>query len=211
MWSTTFMVPGVRIFSRLHVTGLENLSGPGPFVFAANHTSHLDTPFTLAALPATLRKRTVVAAAMDTFFLSFPKAVITTAVFNSIPIDRHKINRRSGDQAIDLIQQGWNLLIYPEGGRTTTGDLMEFKAGAAFMAERSSATVVPIFIDNIGAVAGRTYAKAERFLSRPATRRPPVSISFGAPLRHLEGENLRRFNDRIRRGVAELAPGSCTN
>ena len=139
-----FLVPYTRYLSTLEVRGLDKIRGDGPFIFVANHTSNMDTPLVIAALPGKIRRHLVVAAAMDNFFMDSGRAFRTVLVFNAIPIDRHKVNRRSAQIAFDLVQENWNLLIYPEGGRTPDGELHEFKGGAAYLAERSMKTVIPM-------------------------------------------------------------------
>jgi 1-acyl-sn-glycerol-3-phosphate acyltransferase len=146
LYWTYFVTPYITRISNLEVSGSEHLSAHGPFIFVANHTSHLDTPLILSALPASIRRRTVVAAAMDNFFMEPFKAFRTVLAYNAIPIDRHKINRRSSQLALELVEDRWNLLLYPEGGRSPDGNLQEFKGGAAYLAERSRATVIPVYI-----------------------------------------------------------------
>ena len=198
------VAPTIRGASTLQVTGTENISTPATKIFAANHVSHLDTPLVLSALPSAIRRHTIVAAAMDTFFMSAPKAVTTVLTFNAIPIERHKVNRRSAELAQRLLEQSWNLLIYPEGGRTTNGSLMDFKPGAAFLAERTGATVIPTYIHGAGELAGPRYAKASRYRDAPFQWRHHVSVNFGEGLTQLDGENVRRFGARIEEAVAEL-------
>ncbi len=199
-----FMAPYMRYIATLEVRGREGLPTTSPVIFAANHTSHLDTPLLLSALPARVRHHTVVAAAMDSFFMSWMIAVRTVFAFNAIPIDRHRVNRRSAQIAQDLLEQGWNLLIYPEGGRTPTGELREFKGGAAYLAERTGAVVVPTYLHDAAWIRGPKYAKAPRFTTAPSRRRHHVIVAFGDPIRFGEGENLRRFGARIEGAVAQL-------
>jgi 1-acyl-sn-glycerol-3-phosphate acyltransferase len=196
--------PTMRHLSSLEVVGAESFDGPGPYLIAANHQSHLDTPLLLSALPLKVRKRTVVAAAMDTFFMSPTKAVTTVLTFNAIPVERHKVNRRSAALAQQLIEQGWNVLIYPEGGRTVDGRLMEFKPGAAYLAEKTGATVVPTYIHGIGGLIGRRYAKAPLFTDGPVQIRHHVSVTFGPGIVPEPGENIRRLNGRIESAVVEI-------
>ena len=197
-------LPLTRHLTSMQVRGLENIPrNVGPLIFTANHTSHLDTPLALAALPASVRRRTVVAAAADTFFMKTRTAIITVLCVNAIPIERHKVNRRSAEQAITLLNQGWHLLIYPEGGRTPTGPMLEFKGGPAYLAERSDATVVPTFIMGAGEWLS-SYAKADIYTSQPRRWRSPVTVAFGVPLRQEEGENIRRFGQRIQDAVVAL-------
>jgi 1-acyl-sn-glycerol-3-phosphate acyltransferase len=194
----------MRYLSTLEVRGKENLSARSTMIFTANHVSHLDTPLVLSALPSAVRRRTVVAGALDTFFLKASKAITTVLMFNVIPIERHKVNRRSAELAQRLLKDRWHLLIYPEGGRTTTGDLQEFKGGAAYLSERTGAVVVPTFVQGAGELMGPKYAKADRYIHGANHRRHHVVVAFGEPLTQLEGENIRRFGARIEEAVAEL-------
>jgi 1-acyl-sn-glycerol-3-phosphate acyltransferase len=198
------LVPLMRFLSTLEVRGIENLSSNATLIFTANHVSHLDTPLVLSALPSSIRRRTVVAGALDTFFLQASRAIYTVLAFNVIPIERHKVNRRSSEMAQRLLKERWHLLIYPEGGRTTTGDLQEFKGGAAYLSEKTGACVVPTFIFGAGELQGPKYAKALKYTSAPRQLRHHVVVAFGTPLTQLEGENIRRFGARIELAVAEL-------
>jgi 1-acyl-sn-glycerol-3-phosphate acyltransferase len=198
------LVPYVRSISRLQVRGLEHLEGISTVILAANHTSHLDTPLVLAALPEDRRRRTVVAAAVDNFFMDAKSARRAVLMFNAIPVERLKVNRRSAQLALELVQDRWNLLIYPEGGRTPTGDLQAFKGGAAYLAERARTPVVPVYISGAGELRGPKYAKAPRFTEAPNRRRHRVVVTFGAALSVREGESIRRFNTRIEEAVVAL-------
>ena len=199
-----FIAPVSRSFTSLDVRGSQHLVGEGPFVLASNHISHLDTPIVLAALPSRIRRHTVVAAALDTFFEQRSKAFMAVLFFNAIPIDRHKINRRSGEDALALLNDGWTLLIYPEGGRSPDGWLQDFKGGAAYLADRASAKVIPTYIDGIGGVLGPRYAKAPQYKAQKLRFRHHVAVAFGEPLAIEEGEKLRRFSARIEDAVVAL-------
>ncbi len=198
------LAPFVRYMSSLEVQGLEHLSGPGPFIFAANHTSHLDTPLVLTALPDSQRKRTVVAAAMDNFFMSASKGFPTVLIFNAIPIDRHKINRRSAQLALELVEDKWNLLIYPEGGRTPDGALQDFMGGAAYLAQRANATVIPVYIHGAGEIQGPKFAKAPQYTTAKNNQRHHVVVAFGPGLQADDNENLRHLSGRIEEAVIKL-------
>ena len=201
---SAFLVPYTKYLSTLDVRGLNKIQGDGPFIFVANHTSNMDTPLVIAALPRRLRRRLVVAAAMDNFFMDSGRAFRTVLVFNAIPIDRHKVNRRSAQIAFELVEADWNLLIYPEGGRSPDGELHEFKGGAAYLAERTMKTVIPIYIHDSGWLQGPKYAKAAKFVSAPDRHRHHVIVTFGDAMYVEDGENLRRFNNRILDAVEQL-------
>ncbi|MDE3094067.1 MAG: 1-acyl-sn-glycerol-3-phosphate acyltransferase [Acidobacteriota bacterium] len=199
-----YITPLILRMSTLSVVGLEHVEARAPLIFVANHNSHLDTPLLLSALPPKVRQRTIVAAAMDNFFMTTMKAFRTVLVFNAIPIDRHRINRRSSQLALELVEDHWNLLLYPEGGRSPDGNLQEFKGGAAYLAERSKAYVIPTYIHEAGYLRGPKYAKAPQYTQNPSERRHHVVVTFGEPLRAEPSENIRRFGARIEEAVAEL-------
>ena len=199
-----FMVPYARFLTSLEVRGEENVQGERPFIFVANHTSHVDTIVLISALPLKERKRTVVAAAMDSFFMDYRNAFKTVLLFNAIPVDRLKVNRRSAQLALELIEDDWNLVIYPEGGRSPDGHLQEFKGGAAYLAERSKATVIPTYLHETGWLKARKYAKAPVYLEAPYQRRHHVIVAFGSPMKCEEGENMRHFGVRIEKAVEAL-------
>ena len=80
--------PLIALYTRRRVTGHEHLDGlDGPVVFVANHSSHMDTPVLLRALPWRWRRRTAVAAAAD-YFYDAPLALAASLAFGTVPLDR---------------------------------------------------------------------------------------------------------------------------
>jgi 1-acyl-sn-glycerol-3-phosphate acyltransferase len=183
------------------IAGLDRLADrrraddPTPLIFVANHESHLDTPLLLTCIPEPWRHKLVVAAAADYFFGTWLTGTASALALNAIPIERTTINRRSADQAAALIDDGWSLLIFPEGGRSPDGWTHPFKGGAAYLAQRCRVPVVPIHVDGSGAIFG----KGAKRLKPGRTR-----VTFGAPLVMAADENVRRFGDRIEQAVAAL-------
>ncbi len=97
-------------------------AGPPSVIFAPNHHSHLDTALMVRAVPAAWRPHLVTAAAADYFFDKRWKAVLAALALNAIPVDREVTNRKSADLMAGLLEDGWSLVIYPEGdGRRTGG------------------------------------------------------------------------------------------
>ena len=139
--------PAARVLAPATVRGLEHLQHlEKPVIFASNHLSHMDTPLLLTTLPVEFRHRTVVAAASDYFFDRTWKAVLSSFALATIPIERSRVNRKSGDTAAELIEDGWNLVIFPEGGRSPDGWTQPFTAGAAYLARRTGRPVVPVYL-----------------------------------------------------------------
>ncbi|HEX3793354.1 MAG TPA: lysophospholipid acyltransferase family protein [Acidimicrobiales bacterium] len=206
--------PAARVLAPATVRGLEHLGHvDGPVIFAANHASHIDTPLLLTTLPVEVRHKTVVAGASDYFFDRTWKSVLWSFAVAAIPIERHKINRRSGDAAAELIEDGWNLVIFPEGGRSPDGWTHSFTGGAAYLARRTGRPVVPVYLHGTRHVLPKTADAGTRAPGGSGTesrqggrlRRSPISVLFGAPLTPDEGENTHRFSDRVEAAVATLA------
>ena len=190
--------PLARAVASPLIRGDESLSGlEGPVIFAANHASHADTPLLLSCLPLRFRHRTVVAAAADYFFDRRWKADVWSFLLAVIPIERTKINRRSADLAIELLADDWNLIIFPEGGRSPDGWAQTFHpASAAYLAARSSRPVVPVHLDGTRHILPK---------GRRGLRRTRTTVTFGTPLWPDDGEDPRRFGVRIEAAVATMA------
>jgi 1-acyl-sn-glycerol-3-phosphate acyltransferase len=82
--------------------------------------------------------------------------------------------------------------------------LQEFKGGAAYLAERTKAAVIPTYIHDAGLLQGPKYAKAPQFRDGPSQKRHHVSVTFGPSMTCAEGENIRRFNTRIEEAIVKL-------
>lgn len=195
--------PALRHTVDLHVHGRDMLDDlVGPVVFVANHTSHMDTPLILCTLPQQVRRRTAVAAAADYFFDTWWRATSSCLLFNVFPIERRSSGALSATPA-DLLADGWNILIFPEGTRSNDGWATNFKLGAAFIALHAGVPIVPV------AIRG-SFAAMPRGRSWPVPGRLPVTVRYGEPLRAAEGENVRSFGPRVEAAVAQLADEDAT-
>jgi 1-acyl-sn-glycerol-3-phosphate acyltransferase len=193
----TFTCPLARALCRPEIEGVEQLDRlSGPAIFVANHASHLDVTLLLSCLPPKIRHRTVVAAAADYFFDTRVKSALWAGWLNSIPMERVRVNRRSADIAAELIEEGWNLLVFPEGGRSRDGWGEEFKGGAAYLAKRCNVPVVPIHLHGTRAVLRRGSLRL-----RPGR----TEVRFGPPARPAETDDARRFSVRLEQAVAVLS------
>ena len=181
---------------------LRQLDPVPPLIFAANHHSHIDTPLLLTSLPEPWRHKSFVAAAADYFFKTRVTGTLSALALNAIPFERTKVGRRSADDAAALIEDGWSLVIFPEGGRSPDGWGQAFRGGAAYLAIRCGVAVVPVHLEGTG-----------RILRKGKGRPTPSStrVTFGAPLHPGEGEDSRRFAARLERAVAALADEASTD
>jgi 1-acyl-sn-glycerol-3-phosphate acyltransferase len=196
------LVTDPEILGTDRLADLTTLEDPPAVIFAPNHHSHLDTGLMIRSVPAVWRHKMVVAAAADYFFDKRWKAAISALALNAIPIDREITGRKSSDMIRDLIDDGYSLVIYPEGGRSPDGWGQDFKGGAAYLSAKTGAPVVPVFIDGTGAIFGKG-------MKRPKPGRSKVV--FGSPLWPIEDESTRRFGARIEQAVTLLGDESLTD
>jgi 1-acyl-sn-glycerol-3-phosphate acyltransferase len=165
----------VRLYFRPQVTGRENLPQAGPFILVSNHASHVDTAVLFGVLPRHLRQQVVVAAARDYFFDESLRQSTARLLFNAIPIDREPIPGENPlRHAIRALDEGYGLVIYPEGTRSLDGTIGRFRRGIGrLIAEFPDLPVIPAYLN----AAARAMPKGAR-IPRPYT----VRIRFGPPL-----------------------------
>ncbi len=195
--------PLARAIAPTDVDGLDRLETlKTPAIFAANHSSHLDTTLILSVLPERFRHRAVVGAGADYFFDKKLKAAWWAFSVGAIPIERTKVTRKSAAQLEELLNDNYSVVIFPEGGRTPDGWMQEFRAGAAYLSERTNTPVVPIYL-------GGTRNVWKKGSSRITPNR--VSVTFGNPMSLEQGEDIRTFSARIEQAVAQLADETQTD
>ncbi len=126
--------------SKLVVEGAENLRKYPVAVYASNHTSYMDTPVVFAALPFQFR----ILAKKDLW--QWPLIGWYLQRSGQMPIDIANPNATlsSLGGAVKALRAGMPLFVFPEGGRTQTGQLQPFLSGAAYLAIRAQVPLVPI-------------------------------------------------------------------
>ena len=186
----------VRRFCRpLAVEGRENLDHlQNPALIIANHASHFDTAVVLALLPDHIYNRTAIVAAADRMYRERLKGMWHSLRYNAFPI-----TRGGGSQALDysqeLLRNRWSLLIFPEGGRSRTGDLLPFHPGPAILALSQRVPVLPIYMKGTADILppGVKY-------SRPA----PVRVRIGEQIWFDEGTGVAEAKQMMEDAVASL-------
>jgi len=127
---------------RVHITAPDNLDSLQPAIYAANHLSAIDILVLYASLPGQFR----IMAKRGLFAYPFLGWYLRRS--GQIPIvlgDAHA-SLRSLNRAGDALRKGMPLVVFPEGGRSATGELQEFMGGAFYVAIRAQAPVVPVAI-----------------------------------------------------------------
>ncbi|ATB31617.1 AMP-binding protein [Melittangium boletus] len=127
------------------VTGKAFIPQNRNFLVIANHTSHLDMGLVKVLLGEQGERLTTIAA-RDYFFDTPLKRAYFENFTNLIPMDRQGSLRESLGMAGSALRQGFNLLIFPEGTRSVTGELLEFKPTLGYLALTYKVDVLPIYV-----------------------------------------------------------------
>jgi 1-acyl-sn-glycerol-3-phosphate acyltransferase len=193
----------LRAYHRFRVAGRERLPTDGSFVLVANHSSHLDALCLLATLPLGRLHRAFPAAARDYFFVSAPRAFAAAVFVNALPFERETSPRQSLAVCRQLLdgKDGCILILFPEGGRSQTGQLGEFKPGIGIVLAGCPAPVLPCHIAGAHAALPK-----DAWLPRPRA----VSVTIGEPLRFADRppgkESAVQIARELRSAVLALAP-----
>jgi 1-acyl-sn-glycerol-3-phosphate acyltransferase len=136
-WGTTVLRIAV---SPVRLVGAENLRGVGPAVYAANHLSYMDTPVILSKLPFQFR----ILARHELFRIPFIGWYLRRSGQIAVDSTSLRANLASLNRGADTVKRGMSLVLFPEGGRSADGRLQPFHSGAAIMAIRAQAPLVPL-------------------------------------------------------------------
>ena len=154
---------------RYRVRGREHIPKNRAVVFCSNHESNVDPPVLFQAL----HKRLHVLFKAELTRLPILGRVMLAGGFVPVERDRREASMNSIDRAADSIRAGNSFLIFPEGTRSRTSELLPFKKGGFIMAIKAQAPIVPVAISG-----GRDAMRKGSWFVRPVLCR----IRIGEPV-----------------------------
>ena len=187
-----------RLMTGVHRISEEKNDGP-PRIYFANHASHLDFVVIWAALPGYFRHRVRPVAAADYWDRGVIRRWLANRVFQAVLIPRGKVCREDDPigKMIDAMEKGCDLIIFPEGTRSTDGKVADFKPGIYSLVKHyPKAELIPVYLENLNYI----LPKGE-FLIVPVM----ANAIFGPVCKgpH-EGESRQEFLVRSRASLLEL-------
>ena len=186
-----------RLQFRLRIEDREHEPRNGPVLAVSNHVSAVDPLIVGVAL----RRRARYMAKQELFRI--PVLAVLLRSVGAFPVRRGEVDRQAVRRSLEALEQGDLLVMFPEGTRSPGGRLMSAEPGAALLALRTGAPVLPI------AVIGTQHAmpKGARF-----PRRVPVVVRMGPPIAvprrdgRLERSDLDEWGRRFMAAIAALLP-----
>lgn len=167
-------------------------------IYIANHTSHLDGIVIWAALPREIRMKTRLVAAQD-YWLGGPiRRFLALKVLNVILVDRENVSKRNNPlyHMLDEMGDKYSIIIFPEGGRSTTGVVGEFKSGVYYLVKKKpELELIPVYLDNMNRILPKGVLLPVPLLSR---------VLFGSPIWYEHNESKDAFLIRARECVLQL-------
>ncbi len=179
---------------KITTEGAENVPRNRAVVFASNHSSQLDIPVLYFALPVPfcfLVKKEL---------FKIPLFGTTMRQMGHIPVDRSggKAAMKSLKKAAESVKKGTSVVVFPEGTRSPTGKLLEFKPGVIMIALFAESQVIPV------AISGTHNALPKgKLLMKPAE----IKVKIGTPIDTvIQGKrrDKQELTSEIEKKVAEL-------
>ncbi len=169
----------------------------GQFIIVSNHASHVDTLVLLSLLPLRRLKEVRPVAAADYWTRNRLVYALVSFLFNILPIPRRPSLRNNPLKIMErALEEGYSLVIYPEGTRSYGESVGPFKGGVAHLIKRRpDIAVIPVFISNTWKVLPKGH-----FLPLPLF----VEVAVGEPMRFSGKESREEILNRLREAVAGL-------
>ncbi len=169
----------VNPYLRVRSENTDVLDLPGPTILAPVHRSNLDS-----ALLATQSSRRIRALGKESLFTT-PGVSYLCAALGAIPVRRGEADRDALKAAKELLERGETMIVFPEGGRQRGSAIAELYDGAAWLAARTGARVIPVGI----AGTGEALPEGAKWVHRSR-----VAIVPGEPMDPPVGTDGRRAN-----------------
>lgn len=210
IWPLTHLLCWTRVSGRGHWRGLRE-----PVLVIANHVTFFDPALILARLPWRYRNRLAIAMIGERLrdfrypppgrglarFTDTLAYGVTAGGFNAFSLPQQSGFRRSFDYAGEAMDRGYSVLVFPEGARTTDGEMQPFLAGIGLLAAGLGAPVVPARIEGLHELKGKRFAG----IRWPFTRPGQVSVTFGAPLRPSPSDSPQDLTRELERRLRGLS------
>jgi 1-acyl-sn-glycerol-3-phosphate acyltransferase len=188
----------MAIYAKIEVVGAENAPRRGGLIIVSNHLNNADPGIVGAFVP-----RRVVFMAKDEMF-QWPIFGGYVRLIGAFPVRRFEADLKALRRAVQVVQRGQALVMFPEGTRSKTGSLGPGHPGTAMVALRAGTPILPV------AITGTEVVRLPAAFFRPF-RRTRVRLVIGQPfflpsVGRPRAEDFERCTDIIMGRIAALLP-----
>ena len=203
--------PAIVLMGWPTILGRNNLANVrGPVLVVSNHIDHVDVGFIQTALPARLRHHLATATGGEALealrnpsndrgiwreLLDRAEWALGIALLNLFPLPRETGFRRSFGYAGRAVDDGYSILVFPEGRHTTNGKINPFRTGVGLLARNLDIPVVPMRIDGLFEIK-----KSGKKFARPGQ----IQVRIGLPVRYTRDAKPEEIAAGLERLVAGL-------
>ncbi|MDD9985442.1 MAG: 1-acyl-sn-glycerol-3-phosphate acyltransferase [Spirochaetaceae bacterium] len=189
------LTPVLSFVYRVRVQGREHLRDlSGAVLFAANHNAiRMDSLVLIKATPRRWRRQLAFAAAAEITFGNRWRGILAALVANAFPLSRESAVRASLEHMGRLMDEGWSVVLFPEGEQRLGQPMLPFQSGTGMLGVESRTPVVPVHI---------VRERPRGIL--PGSWRARVSVRFGAPLTFPPGTSYIDATQAIEDAVKAL-------
>lgn len=185
----------VKALWNVHGVNAENIPTDGNFVICSNHVTVLDPGWISCCMPRAVRDNTAIVGKSDLVDDKLLKNFVRS--HNLIPVDRTGNSLATLDRCRELLEEGWNVLIFPEGTNyENTKGMLTLKEGPARLAIGAGKPILPVRIKGLSPVSQERKA----FLPPMGDR---IEVVFGTPIAS-EGLEPAELNEKLRDAIEKL-------
>lgn len=180
-----------RVYNTLTICGRENVPAEGPFILAPNHQSYVDAPIVMSGLRRRTRK--------ECYFYATEEHVNTLlrrkmAARNNVIIMEKANLKNSILKMAEVLKQGKNIVIFPEGSRTHDGQLSTFKKSFAILSQELCVPIIPVCIRG----AYEALPRSKKFL-----RPHHIEVEYLEPILPQKGMTYDELSESVRDAIQQ--------